>query len=77
MDNNKDKEPVGVLFDTINYFSIEDLEIFIDKIDINQATYCLIEGVKSAYRRNAFTMEESEVISKALRKISIKSLTEE
>lgn len=76
MENNEDREPIGVLFDTINYYSIEDLEIFISKLEKNQSLYCLTEAVKSAYRRNAFSIEEAEVISKCLRKLSLNNTQE-
>lgn len=76
MENNEDREPIGVLFDTINYYSIEDLEVFISKLEKNQSLYCLTEAVKSAYRRNAFSIEEAEVISKCLRKLSFNSVKE-
>jgi hypothetical protein len=33
----------------------------------DQAVYCLIESSKAAFRRGAFSLEESEVLSRALR----------
>jgi Zn-dependent oligopeptidase len=69
--NTENQKPVGSLFDTINYYSVENLEEFISTLNQDQALYCIIEAVQSAYRRNAFTMAESEVVSKSIRKLSI------
>lgn len=71
MENNEQKDPVGSLFDTINYYSVEDLEKFISNINKDQALYCLIQAVQSAYRRQTYTLAESEVVSKCLRLLSI------
>jgi hypothetical protein len=68
--NLEPNQPLGTLFNTINYSSLEHLEKFISEINHEQALYCIIQGVQAAYQRNSFTMIESEVISKAIRKIS-------
>jgi hypothetical protein len=36
-------------------------------MDNNTANYYLIEAIKSAYKKGAFSIGESEVISKAIR----------
>lgn len=69
-------QPIGSLFNTINYYSIEDLEKFISSINHEQALYCIVQGVQAAYQRNAFTIAEAEVISKSIRKISKLNKTE-
>ena len=66
----ENKLPIGVLFDEINYYSIEDLNTFIESMNRDQAIYCIVQAVQSAYKRNAFTLSESEAISKAIRKLS-------
>jgi hypothetical protein len=63
--------PIGVLFENINYYNLKDLEKFINEMNNEQALYCLIQACNSAFKRNAFSMIESEVLSKALRKISM------
>jgi hypothetical protein len=70
-----EEPPIGVLFDSINYYKIEDLDKFITELNNEQALYCLIQACQSAYKRNAFTLTETEVLSKALRKISFNSPT--
>ena len=59
----------GVLFDSINYSSNEQLNSFLDNLTREQAIYCLIEACKSAYSRGSFRLDESEAISRALRVI--------
>jgi tRNA(Leu) C34 or U34 (ribose-2'-O)-methylase TrmL len=71
MDNNESKTPVGMLFDTINYYSVEDLEKFIASLTKEQALYCLTQAVQAAYRRQSYTLAESETISKCLRLLSM------
>jgi hypothetical protein len=59
----------GVIFDSINYSSNEQLDTFLNNLTKEQATYCIIEACKSAYKRGSFRIDESEVLSKALRVI--------
>jgi hypothetical protein len=70
--SNEDKNlnPIGSLFDAINYTSYEDLDKFIVNMSQEQSLYCLMEAVKCSYRRGVFTLEESEAISKSLRILS-------
>lgn len=65
MESNNEK--FGNLFGSIDLLSEEHLEIILSTMDINTANYYLIEAVKSAYRKGAFTIGESEVISKSIR----------
>ena len=59
--------PIGSLFDVINYNSYEDLDKFIINMSQEQSLYCLMEAVKCSYRRGVLNIEESEAISKSLR----------
>lgn len=63
-------QPLGILFDSINYYKLEDLDKFICEMNHDQALYCLVQACQSAFKRNAFTVIESELLSKALRKMS-------
>jgi hypothetical protein len=64
--------PIGELFDSIQYSNYDDLDRFISNLNYDQALYCVIEAVKSAYTRGAFRLEESEAISKSIRVITNK-----
>jgi hypothetical protein len=68
--------PMGILFDNINFYKNEDIEKFINNLTYEQALYCLIQAAQSAYKRNAYSLLESELLSKALRKISTPDIQE-
>jgi len=60
-------EIFGNLFGSINLINEEHLEIILSSMDNDSANYYLIEAIKSAYKKGAFTIGETEVISKAIR----------
>jgi len=60
-------EPVGTLFNVINYNNISDLDRFIQNLTSDQALYCVVQAARAAHQRSAYGMEESEVVSKAIR----------
>jgi hypothetical protein len=59
----------GNLFGSIELLSEEHLELILSTMNQDHALYYLIESVKSAHKKGAFTIGETEVISKALRVI--------
>ena len=59
--------PKKSLFESIHYTDEKEFDKFLFDMTKDQAIYCLIESCKAAYRRRAFSIEESEVLSKALR----------
>ena len=64
------KEIYGNLFGTIEILSEEHLEIMLSSMDKDSATYFVVEALKAAHKRGAFTIGEVEVVSKAIRSIS-------
>ena len=70
-DNENNKLPIGQLFDSINYYNIEDIDKFISNLNNEQSLYCLIQSVQYAHSKNLFSLEESEVISKSIRTLSL------
>jgi len=60
-------KPVGTLFNIINYNNTADLDRFIQNLTPDQALYCVVQAARAAHQRSAFGMEESEVVSKAIR----------
>jgi hypothetical protein len=68
----KKLNPIGNLFNTIQYASYEDLDKFIVNLTPEQSLYCIVEAVKYAYSKGVFKLEESETISKAIRIINNK-----
>lgn len=70
MDNN---ESFGNLFGTIDLISENHLDALLTTMDRQHSLFYIIEAVKSAHKRGAFTIGETEVISKAIRTISSES----
>ena len=60
----------GQVFGTLDLYSEEHLEVLISTMDNEHALYYLVESVKAAFTRGAFTIGETEIISKAIRTIS-------
>lgn len=70
MDNN---ESFGNLFGTIDLISENHLDALLTTMDRQHSLFYIIEALKSAHKRGAFTIGETEVISKAIRTISSES----
>lgn len=60
----------GNLFGEINLISEDHLEAILATMDKETAMYYLVEAIKAAHKRNAFTIGETEVISKSIRVVS-------
>ena len=63
-------KPIGNLFGSINYNQTSDLDNFITNMTPDQGLYILVQAARAAHSRNAYTMEESETLSKAIRMIT-------
>jgi hypothetical protein len=57
----------GNLFNTIELLNEDHLELILTTMDNEHSLYYLIEAVKSAHRKGAFSIGETEVISKSIR----------
>lgn len=66
-DNN---DIYGKLFNKIVLQDESHLEALLDSMDKDRAIYMLVESVRYAYNMNAYTLGESEVISKCIRILS-------
>jgi hypothetical protein len=60
-------QPIGQLFNTINYNNMDDLNNFITNMTPDQGLYILVQATRAAQSRGAYGMEETETISKAIR----------
>jgi hypothetical protein len=63
-------ENYGNLFGTINLLTEDHLDMILSSMDKEHSIYYLVEAVKSAHSRGAFTIGESEIISKSIRVLS-------
>jgi hypothetical protein len=70
MENKESNELFGNLFGTIDLLSEDHLEVILSTMDKEHSLYYLIESVKAAHKRGAFTIGEVEIISKAIRTMS-------
>ena len=70
METEENKELFGNLFGTIDLLSEDHLEVILSTMDKDNSLYYLIESIKVAHKRGAFTIGEMEVISKAIRTVS-------
>ena len=70
METEENKELFGNLFGSIDLLREDHLEVILATMDKEHSLYYLIESVKAAHKRGAFTIGEVEVISKAIRTLS-------
>jgi len=66
---NENKQ-FGSLFGSIPLISEEHLDAILSAMTKEESTYYLVEAIKAAYNRGAFTIGEVEVISKAIRLVA-------
>jgi hypothetical protein len=65
----KNKEIMGEIFNTISYTSSEDLNNLIDNMNGEQIRYFTTLALTSAFQRGSFSLVESEIVSKVLRNL--------
>ena len=73
----EEQELFGKLFNTVPLFNEDHLEVMLKTMDKDGAIFLLIQAVKFAYHNGAYSIGESEVISKAIRVISKKEVETE
>lgn len=57
----------GKLFNNIVLQDENHLEVLLDTMDKDRAVYLLVEAIKYCHQMSAFTLGESEVLSKCVR----------
>lgn len=62
-----EEENINTLFSTINYREPHELNKFIDDMNLDQALFCLVHATRHAHNQGLYNIEESEVVSKAIR----------
>jgi hypothetical protein len=63
----QEKQPLGLLFDSVGYNSPEDVDRLIDEMTTEQSFYILTQSLHYVHNTRLFTMQETELVSKALR----------
>ncbi len=61
------KQPIGLLFDSIAYYTPNDVSNLCDDMNLEQAYYMIIQALQYSYNSNVFSLQESELVSKSLR----------
>lgn len=72
----QEKQPIGLLFDSMAYYEPEDISILTDNLTNEQSFYVITQALEFAYRANLFSLQESELVSKSIRTLKL-SKTEE
>lgn len=62
-----ENENTNSIFGSINYREPHELNKFIDEMNIDQAIFCLVHSARHSHKLGVFSIEESEVVSKAIR----------
>jgi hypothetical protein len=75
--NDLPKKEPKVLLGSISYTKEEDYERFLQGLDVNSSVYVMITACIAAQSRGAYSLEESELISKAIKQIKKSSSTNE
>jgi len=63
----QERQPLGLLFDSVGYNKPEDIDMLIDEMTFEQSFYLLTQSLHYVHQTRLFTMQETEVVSKALR----------
>jgi hypothetical protein len=71
-----EKQPMGLLFDSVAYYTPNDINTLCDDMNFEQAYYMMIQALEFAHKSRIFTLQESEIVSKSLR-IMNKHFTED
>ena len=61
------KQPIGLLFDSVAYYTPNDINALCDDMSLEQAYFMLIKSIEFAHKQRIFTLQETELISKSLR----------
>lgn len=62
-----EKNPIGYLFNSIAYYSHEDVYELIDNLSYEQSIHILSKAIEIAHHSKIFTLQETELLSKSSR----------
>ena len=62
-----EKPPIGFLFDSVAYYTPNDINSLCDDMTLEQAYFMVIKSLEFAHVQKIFSMQETEIISKSLR----------
>jgi hypothetical protein len=70
------KQPIGLLFGSVGYYSPDDINSICDDMNLEQAYFMIIKSLEYSHNSNIFTLQESELVSKSLRILNSHFTTE-
>ena len=62
-----EKEPIGLLFTSIPYYSVDNLNKVIDGMSEDQSKFYISQALNYAFSQGVFNLIESEIVSKSIR----------
>jgi hypothetical protein len=65
----QDKQPITYLFEEVAIYKPEDIENLVDNLTDEQAKYMIVKAIQMAYKNGIFSLTESEIVSKSLRRL--------
>lgn len=72
-ENAEQVKPIAKLLGSITYDNEEDWELFLNTMTPQQVIIVLIAATRYAQSRGAYTLEESELISRAIKRMKVHS----
>ena len=64
---SKEKQPMGLLFDSVAYHQPEDIQLLVDNLSYEQSLFMISQALEYAHKNGLYSLQESELISKSLR----------
>ena len=65
----QDKQPITYLFEEVAIYKPEDIENLVENLTDEQAKYMIVKAIQMAYKNGIFSLTESEIVSKSLRRL--------
>jgi len=72
----QEKQPLGLLFNSVAYYKPEDIEMIVDNLNFDQAFYMLIQALEYAHQHSVYSLQEAELVSKSIRILNSKKIEE-
>tara|TARA_Y100000389_G_scaffold177628_1_gene190064 strand:- start:2333 stop:2683 length:351 start_codon:yes stop_codon:yes gene_type:complete len=73
VDSTKQEVPTNVLLGSVSYQNLDDYNKFLDNLDVNQALFVLVSGCTFAQTKGAYSLDEAELVIKAIKTIKNQS----
>ena len=71
------KKPIATLLGAISYENQKDYDNFLNGLTLEHAAVVLISAANYAHTKGIFTLDESELVAKAIKRITTKSESDE